>query len=71
MNSLDISQNDLKLFSLIEFPNLESINLSNNELSDINILNNFNLSNVKSIDLSFNKIKDLFPLKDISNFAKI
>ena len=65
----DIPPNDLKLFSLIEFQNLESINLSDNKLSDINILNNFDLSKVKSIDLSKNKIQDLSPLKDLSKKA--
>ena len=70
LNNQDISPNDLTLFSLIEFPNLESINLSNNELSDINVLNNFDLSKIKAIDLSYNKIKDLSPLKDISNTAQ-
>ena len=70
LNNQDISPNDLTLFSLIEFPNLETINLSNNELSDINLIKNFDLSKIKAIDLSYNKIKDLSPLKDISNTAQ-
>ena len=66
LSSRDISPNEFKLFSLINFPNLESINIRDNGLSDINILNNFQLSEIKIIDLSYNKIVKLDSLKDLA-----
>ena len=62
-------QFNLKLFSLIEFPNLKELILSNNRLTDLNLLNNFNLSKTKILDLSNNEINDLSPLKDLSKNA--
>ena len=66
LSSRDIRPNEFKLFSLINFPNLESINVCDNGLTDINILNNFNLSKIKIIDLSHNKIEKLDSLKDLA-----
>ena len=70
LSGLNIESNDYQLFSLINFPNLESINLRNNEFSDINLLNNFNLQDIKVIELSNNNIEDLKSLKNISENAK-
>ena len=56
---------DLNLFSLIEFPNLEELCLSKNQIKDLNLLNNFNVSKIKILDLSNNEIEDLCPLKNL------
>ena len=64
LSNKNIEVNDFKLFSLLDFPNIESINLSYNQLTDTNVLNNFNLQQIKIIDLSNNNIQDLSFLKE-------
>lgn len=69
LSGREIAPNDFKLLSLIAFPNLEVINLSNNNISDISLLNNFKLTEIKAIDLSYNKIKYINFLQNLSENA--
>ena len=64
LNNKNIGNIELNLLSGVEFKNLEEINLSHNELSDIGPLKSF--KNLKKIDLSFNKINNINLLKDIA-----
>ena len=56
LNNLSINDSELMLISGIKFNNLEELDLSHNNITDIRILKEFNLKNIKKIDLSFNKI---------------
>ena len=49
--------------SEVEFKNLKEIDLSHNNISNIQIIKNF--KNLKCIDLSYNKINDIQSLNDI------
>ena len=64
LNNKNVKNIDLKLLSLVPFKKLEEMNLSNNDISDIEPLKNFK-SPLKKLDLSFNKINELKPLKEI------
>ena len=68
LNNKNIGNIELNLLSSVEFNNLEEINLSNNNISDIEFVKDFNAPKLKKLDLSFNKISNISPLKD---FAKI
>ncbi len=59
LSNKNIGNNELNLITSIPFDNLEEINLSQNSISDIYILKNFNLKKIKSIDLSLNNINNL------------
>ena len=61
LNNKNIGNNELNLLTGVEFKNLEEINLSHNNISDVEILQYFN--NLKTIDLSYNKINTIIPLK--------
>ena len=64
LNNKNIGNIELNLLTEVEFNNLEEINLSHNNISDIEPLKKF--KNLKNIDLSFNKINDIKALKKIS-----
>jgi len=66
LNSKNISNIELSLLSCIDFNNLEEINLSHNNISDIKELKDFNTQNLKRIDLSYNKIIDIKPLNQLA-----
>ena len=51
---------------IIEFTNLKKINLSHNNISNIDSLNNFNSPLLKELDLSNNKILELKPFDGLS-----
>ncbi|OWB54093.1 hypothetical protein B5S27_g5722 [[Candida] boidinii] len=63
LNSCFNSNNDIVFLNsniLVHFPNLIELNLSSNNFSNLNDLNNFNYnSNLLILDLSFNKFENL------------
>ena len=61
---------DLKDFVKINFNKLEVLDLSGNEISDINILENVNFKKLKELDLSENKISDIKVLEKVK-FEKL
>ena len=65
LNNKNIGNEELILLSGIQFNNLEELNLSLNNISDIEPLKNF--QKLKKLDLSFNKINNIKPLKEIIN----
>ena len=65
--------NEFSIFCHYDFPNLEVLNLSHNNLSDISELVNLNSPKLKKLDLSYNKLKNIdvfrklnFPLEEIN-----
>jgi len=58
----------LELLSGVEFKDLEELNLSHNNITNILPIKNF--KTLKKFNLSFNKINDLKPLKEISKNNK-
>ena len=54
-----IGNEGLKILFKIEFKELKELNLSNNEISDINILEKFNFKELNILDLSMNKISNI------------
>jgi len=66
LNNKNIGNIELNLLSCVDFKNLEEINLSHNNISDIEPLNDFNSPKLKKLDLSFNKINNISPFKEIS-----
>jgi len=68
LNNKNIGNIDLDLLSGVEFKKLEEINLSHNNISNIESLPNF--KTVKRIDISFNKIKDITPIKQLTKNNK-
>ena len=65
LQNKNIDDNLLKLITMVEFNNLEEMNLKNNNIKDTSLLANLNAKNLKKIDLSFNKINDIKSLKEI------
>ena len=73
LKELDLSINNIsniKLFTKIEFVNLEILNLSFNKISDINILEDVNLKQLKELYLNYNQIIDIKVLEKVK-FNKI
>ena len=68
LNNKNIGNIDLDLLSGVEFKKLEEINLSHDNISNIESLPNF--KTVKRIDISFNKIKDITPIKQLTKNNK-
>ena len=66
LNNKNIGNIELNLLSGVDFKNIEEINLSHNNISDIEPLKNF--KNLKKVDLSFNKINNINELKSISKY---
>ena len=63
LNNKNINNFDLSLLCEVEFKNLTEINLSHNNISKIEPIQN--LKKLKKIDLSFNKINNIDSLKGI------
>ena len=63
LNNKNINNIDLSLLCEVEFKNLTEINLSHNNISNIQPIQN--LKKLKKIDLSFNKINNIDSLKGI------
>ena len=68
LSNCDISDNDLKELLKNDLPNLQKLNLSGNNITDVTPINN--LTNLKEIDLSNNFIKDTSAL-DMTKYKKI
>ena len=66
LNGKNIGNIGFNLFTALEFKNLEEIDLSNNNISNIEALKDFSTPKLKKIDLSHNKISDIKVLKEIS-----
>ena len=65
LKNRNIDDSGLKLLSKIHFKNLKEINLSGNNITDIEPLKNMNLSNLQKLDLSNNKIQSIQALGEI------
>lgn len=59
LNNKNIGNAELTLLSSVNFKNLEELNLSHNNISDIKSLKDFNFRKLKKLDLSFNKINKI------------
>ena len=59
LNNKNIGNIELNLLSSINFNNLEELNLSHNNITNIDSLIDFNFKKLKKIDLSFNKINKI------------
>ena len=70
LNGKNIGIIEFNLFTALEFKNLEEIDLSNNNISNIEALKDFSTPKLKKIDLSFNKITDIKILKELSQEKK-
>ena len=66
LNNKNIGNIELKLLSCVEFKNVEEMNLSHNNISNIEYLKGFQAPKLKKLDLSFNKINNISPLKELS-----
>ena len=70
LNGKNIGNIEFNLFTALEFKNLEEIDLSNNNISNIEALKDFSAPKLKKIDLSFNKISNIKVLKELSQDKK-
>ena len=59
LSNKNIGNIEVNLLSSIEFDNLENLNLSHNNISDILCLKGFNFKKLKRLDLSFNKLNNI------------
>lgn len=66
LNNRAIDDKALKMLSKVIFKNLEYLNLSNNKISNIEELENFQTPQLKIINLSKNEIRNINPLKKFS-----
>ena len=73
LNGKNIENLDLKLFCSLDYKYLEEIDLSNNNISNLEEMKNLNSPNLKIINLKNNKIEDIEPLKKMnsSNIKKL
>ena len=63
----NIDDKTLNLFTGLKLENIEELNLSHNNISNVKILKNFNLKKLKKLELSFNKINKIEgPVKNIN-----
>ena len=62
-----INDENIKCLSLIKFNQLKEIDLSENEITSIELLCNMNLPFLKFLNLSYNKIKNIEPLSEINS----
>ena len=63
----NIDDKTLNLFTGLKLENIEELNLSHNNISNVKILKNLNLKKIKKLDISFNKINKLeSPVKNIN-----
>ena len=69
----NLGVNKLKYLSLIDFSNLEQLWLSNNNITDINILEKTYFPKLQTLDLSDNKISniDIFENVNFNNLRKL
>ena len=69
LNNKNIGNKDFDLLCLVQFKNLEEINIEKNNISDISPLRHIN-PKVKKLNLSFNKINNINVFEDISKKNK-
>ena len=63
----NIDDKTLNLFTGLKLKNIEELNLSHNNISNVKILKNLNLKKIKKLELSFNKINKMEnPVKNIN-----
>ena len=63
----NIDDKTLNLFTGLKLENIEELNLSHNNISNVKILKNLNLKKLKKLELSFNKINKIKdPVKNIN-----
>ena len=72
VNEIDLSgknfQNyDLRLLCAISFKNLEELNLSNNRISNLDGIKDFDCPNLKHLNLNSNRINDISQIKSINS----
>ena len=60
------NKSEFSYFCNKQFPNLENLNLSNNNLSDISELKKLLVPNLKILDLSGNQIEDLEVFRELN-----
>ena len=70
LKNKNIGDEGLKFLIKIEFNGLKNLDLSNNQISDINILDRVNFKELKNLDLSNNQISDINVLEKV-NFKKL
>jgi surface protein len=70
LNNKNIGNIEFGLLRGINFKNLEELDLSHNNISDITLLKDFNLNKLKKIDLSPNNIEQIEDIK-FKNLEKI
>jgi len=67
----NIDDNTLNLLTGIKLKNIEELDLSHNNISNVKIIKKFNLKKIKKLDLSFNKINKIEnPVKNINKIIK-
>ena len=73
LNGKNVGDFDLSLLCSVEFKNVEEMDLSNNNISSLDEINDWNFPNLKKLDFSHNKIKNIEPLKKLPsiNFRRI
>lgn len=69
LSNSNLEIDDFKILSILDFSNIEKLNLSSNKLNDMSVLNYLNLSEIKVIDLSNNEIEDVEFIKQLSGNA--
>jgi hypothetical protein len=67
ISNKQINDENIKLISQIKFNNLKEINLSENEITNIEPLCNINLPYLVLLNLSYNKIINIEPLGEINS----
>ena len=70
LNNRGLNDEDLNLISKIKFTKLRGIDLSGNNITNLEFLNYMNLPHLEYIDLSYNHINDIKPIKNISKNIK-
>jgi len=70
LSNINLEPEDFKILSILDFSNIEKLNLSSNKLNDMSVLNYLNLSETKIIDLSKNEIENPEFLKQLSGNAQ-
>jgi len=67
----NIDDNTLNLFTGIKLKNLEELNLSHNNISNVKIIKSLKLKKIQKINLSFNNINKIKkPVKNINKIIK-
>ena len=66
----ELENEGFKLISNIQFKQLQELNVSKNNISNIECLNNMNLPHLKYIDMSENIISDIKPIAELNSPLK-